>query len=51
MLRGPGITKGYYRMPERTAEDLDEEGWFHTGDLATMDTKGYIQIVGRKKRR
>ena len=49
VLRGPGITKGYYRMPERTAEDIDEEGWFYTGDLATMDKKGYIQIVGRKK--
>lgn len=48
-LRGPGITKGYYRMPERTTEAIDKEGWFYTGDLATMDEKGYIRIVGRKK--
>ena len=48
-MRGRGITRGYYRMPERTAEALDQEGWFYTGDQATMDTKGYIQIVGRKK--
>lgn len=48
-LRGPGITKGYYRMPERTTEAIDKEEWFYTGDLATMDEKGYIRIVGRKK--
>ena len=48
-LRGPGITKGYYQMPDQTREAIDEEGWFYTGDLVTMDEKGYIQIVGRKK--
>ncbi|WP_338448763.1 class I adenylate-forming enzyme family protein [Niallia oryzisoli] len=48
-LRGPGITKGYYQMPEQTKEAIDEEGWFYTGDLVTMDEKGYIRIVGRKK--
>ncbi|WP_234978393.1 class I adenylate-forming enzyme family protein [Bacillus tuaregi] len=49
LLRGPGITKGYYQSPEQTIEAINHEGWFHTGDLATMDEKGYIRIVGRKK--
>ena len=48
-LRGPGITKGYYQMPEQTREAIDEEGWFYTGDFATIDENGYIQIIGRKK--
>lgn len=48
-LRGPGITKGYYQMPEQTREAIDEEGWFYTGDLVSIDEKGYIRIVGRKK--
>lgn len=46
--RGPGITKGYYKKPKETAEVIDEEGWFYTGDLATKDKSGYIRIVGRK---
>ena len=48
-LRGSGVTKGYYQMPDQTREAIDEEGWLYTGDLATMDEKGYIRIVGRKK--
>jgi fatty-acyl-CoA synthase len=41
--------KGYYNMPEKTAETIDEEGWLHSGDLAVMRRDGYINIVGRVK--
>ncbi len=41
--------KGYYNMPEKTAETIDEEGWLHSGDLAVMRADGYINIVGRVK--
>ena len=40
---------GYYDMPERTAEAIDADGWLHTGDLATMDERGYFRIAGRLK--
>ncbi len=41
--------KGYYAMPEKTKETTDGDGWFYTGDLASMDEEGYVRIVGRKK--
>jgi fatty-acyl-CoA synthase len=47
--RGYLVMKGYYKMPEETREAIDEDGWLHTGDLATMDSRGYIRIVGRLK--
>ena len=49
MTRGFLVMKGYYNMPERTAEAIDSEGWLHTGDLGTMNEKGYVNIVGRVK--
>ena len=48
-IRGFLVTKGYYKMPEKTAETIDKEGWLHSGDLATMNDRGYINIVGRVK--
>ena len=41
--------KGYYNQPELNFESFDEDGWFYSGDLATIDEKGYIKVVGRKK--
>lgn len=48
-VRGLGVMKGYLNMPEYTNQVIDEEGWFYTGDLASIDSNGYIRISGRKK--
>lgn len=47
--RGYNIMKGYYRMPERTAEAIDGDGWLHSGDQAEVDDAGYYKITGRIK--
>jgi fatty-acyl-CoA synthase len=47
--RGYSVMRGYWREPEKTAEAIDRAGWMHTGDLATMDEDGYVNIVGRIK--
>jgi fatty-acyl-CoA synthase len=47
--RGYLVMDGYYKMPEKTADAIDSDGWLHSGDLATMDKNGYINIVGRLK--
>jgi fatty-acyl-CoA synthase len=47
--RGYLVMDGYYKMTEKTAEAIDSEGWLHSGDLATMDAYGYVNIVGRLK--
>ena len=48
-VRGPNVFKGYWRMPERTAEEFREDGFFITGDLARIGDDGYVSIVGRAK--
>jgi fatty-acyl-CoA synthase len=47
--RGYSVMLGYWQMPDRTAEAIDDAGWMHTGDLAVMDAAGYANIVGRIK--
>jgi fatty-acyl-CoA synthase len=47
--RGYSVMLGYWNDPEQTAEAIDRAGWMHTGDLATMDADGYVNIVGRSK--
>ncbi|CDG64737.1 putative acyl-CoA synthetase YngI [Methanobacterium sp. MB1] len=47
--RGYNVMKGYYKMPDKTREVIDEDGWLHSGDLATVDEEGYYSIVGRIK--
>lgn len=48
-VRGPNVFQGYWRMPEKTAEELREDGFFITGDLGQIDEDGYVAIVGRQK--
>lgn len=48
-VRGPNVFKGYWNMPEKTKEELRENGFFITGDLGLIDERGYVHIVGRGK--
>ena len=48
-VRGPNVFQGYWRMPEKTAEEFREDGFFITGDIARIDAEGYVTIVGRAK--
>lgn len=48
-VRGPQVMKGYWNHPEETARALEPDGWLHTGDMALVNAKGYVQIIDRKK--
>jgi malonyl-CoA/methylmalonyl-CoA synthetase len=48
-VKGPNVFAGYWRMPEKTAEEFTADGWFKTGDVGKVEADGYVTIVGRSK--